>query len=357
ITGTWPTFFRLAGIATTYSFIGLWLHIMVTHHKSGLAKFYRQVYPFAALIILAFEAGALVSQLNKYGLKFTEYSFALVWFVAAIDAVLLFILKAKAHTSIVALTCAAAVIAVLPLAGYHALPVASQVDRLEKLLVEEKMLENNRMIPAVIEPESSVRESITDAVYYIAYAENPKLPEWFDTELTVLSNADTFKEKLGFEPVWPKADDGYNGGTDFLGTSLYLESQPINVSEYDWMINLMEYRGKEAKSAKIAGENGQYEIEWIFNNADEIPSLSISLDDRAILEHDMNDYIDRISVKYPPGSQSVQREAGLDDMSVKLENEEISVLIVFNNVDINLDPRTDEINYWLNMNMLYFKEK
>jgi hypothetical protein len=356
-TGTWPSFVRLAGIATSYSFAGLWLHIMVTHHKSGLAKFYRRFYPFAALIILAFEAGALVSQINKFGVKFAEYSFALVWVVAVISAILLLVLRAKSHIPITAMICVAAVISVLPLVWYHALPVASQVDRLEKLLIEENMLENGQMVPAAKEPELSVRESITDAVFYIAYAENPKLPEWFDTELTALSNTDTFKEKLGFEPVWPKTDDGFYGGTDYLGTFLYLKTQPINVSDYDWMINILEYGGKEIKSAKVTGENGVYEIEWVLSSADGVPSLRIKLDGRVILEHDMNDYINRISVKYPPSSKTGLIEANLDDMSVKLENEEVSVLIVFNNVDINLDPRTDKINYWLNMNMLYFKEK
>lgn len=357
LTGTWPTFVRLAGIATSYSFSGLWLHIMVTHHKSGLAKFYRRFYPFAALIILAFEAGALVSQINKFGVKFTEYSFALVWIIAVISAVLLLVLKAKSHIPIAAAICAAAVIFVLPSVGYHALPVASQVDRLEKLLIEENMLENGRIVPAAKEPELSVRESITDAVYYIAYAENPKLPEWFDTDLNPLSNTDTFKEKLGFEPVWPKTDDGINGGTDYLGTFLYLKSQPINVSDYDWMINLLEYGGKEIKSAKITGENGVYDIEWVLSTADGVPSLRIKLDGRVVLEQDMNDYINRISAKYPPGSHAGLIEANLDDMSINIENEEVSVLIVFNNVDINLNPRTDDINYWLNMNMLYFKEK
>lgn len=357
LTGIWPPFIRLAGIATSYSFIGLWLHIMVTHHKSELAKFYRQVYPFAALVILTFEAGALISQLNKFGLKFAEYSFALVWIVAVVSAVLLLILKAKAHTPIVALTCIVAVISVLPVAGYHALPVASQVDRLEELLVNEKMLENDQLSPANVEPELSVRESITDAVYYLAYAENPKLPTWLDTGITELSNTDIFQKRLGFAPVWPKVDDGFNGGSDQLGTFLYLKTQPIDVSGYDWMINLMEYREKEVKSATITGANGEYDIEWVVTSDDGIPSLRIKLDDQVILEEDMNSYIDMISKKYPPGKQSGMIEADLDDMSIKLESEEVSVLIVFNNVDINLHPMKDEINYWFNMNMLYFKGK
>lgn len=357
MTGTWPAFSRLAGIATAYSFGGLWLHIMVTHHRSGLAIFYRRVYPFAALLILAFEAGALVSQLSEYGLKFVEYSFALVWAVAAASAILLIILKMKSHPFIIALTCAAAIFAVLPMIGYHALPVASQVDRLEKLLIEEKMLENNRIIPAAVEPELAVRESITDSIYYIVYAENPKLPEWFDTELTAVSNTDVFKEKLGFMPVWPQPEDGYKGGTGYLGTSLYLNPQPIDISGYNWGINLQEYGVKEVKTVKMQGEKGEYGLEWKINSADGIPSLIVKLDDRIILDQDMNSYIDRVTDKYPPGNMGMPKEADFKDMSLTFENQEIAVLIVFNNIDINIDPQADRISYWLNLNMIYLKEK
>lgn len=352
LTGTWPEFSRLAGIATAYSFAGLWLYIMVTHHDSGLAKFYRLVYPFAALIILAFEAAALVTQLGKYGLKFTEYGFSLVWIVAVVAAILLLVLKTKAYQPIVALICAVAVIAVLPLVGYHALPVSSQIDRLEKLLVSEGMLENNQLIPASEEPELSVRESITDAVFYIAAAEDAKLPVWFDTDL---DSSDVFKTNLGFAPAWPVPDDG--GPGNYLGTSLYLNSETIDVSDYNWGIVFQENSGREVKSSTITGSKGVYTIDWMLDDSGGIPALRIKLDDRVILEQDMNGYLDRISAKYPPGNQTGQAEADLDDMSYRLENNDIAVLIIFNNVEINVDPQADNIYYWLNLNTLYLKEK
>jgi hypothetical protein len=42
VTGTWPVFVQLYGIATSYAAGGIWLHVMVTHLESGLAKFYRR---------------------------------------------------------------------------------------------------------------------------------------------------------------------------------------------------------------------------------------------------------------------------------------------------------------------------
>lgn len=353
LTGTWPVFTRLAGIATAYSFAGLWLHIMVTRHESGLAVFYRRIYPFTALIILAFEAWALLIQLGKYGLKISEYSFILVWIIAVASAILLLLLKEKAHHPIVILTCAVAIFSVLPLVGYHDWPVASQIDRLEKLLVSEGMLENNKITPSSTEPKLEVRESITDAVFYIAGAENAKLPAWFDTEL---SSNSVFTAKLGFEPVWPTPDDNYNPGS-YLGTSLYLKSETINVSDFNWGIILQEDGTNGRKSSTVTGDKGIYIIDWTINASDGVPTLRIKLDDRVILEQDMNEYIDQISAKYPPGSQAGQKEATLADMSFRLENQEVAVLLIFNNIEINVDPQADQIYYWLSPDTLYLKEK
>ena len=345
LTGTWPVFNRLAGIATAYSFVGLWLHIMVTHHESGFARFYRRIYPFAALIILAFEAGALVTQLGEFGLKVTEYWFILVWIIAVIAAILLLVLKAKAYLPIALLICAVAVFSVLPLTGYYAMPVTAQVDRLEKLLNSHGILENNKLMPVAVEPELSVRESITDAVYYLAEAEDAKLPVWFDKNL---DERDLFKTKLGFEPVWPKSDDET---VDYLGTSLNLKSDAIDVSDYKWGIFLQEDR------AEITGDKGVYTIDWNRNSDNGIPSLKISLDGRVILDQDMNRYIDQISAKFPPGHQVKSTDASLQDMSLILESKEVSVLLIFNNIQIDVKPQTDHINYWLDLKIIYLKEQ
>ncbi|MDD3169916.1 MAG: DUF4153 domain-containing protein, partial [Eubacteriales bacterium] len=352
LTGDWPVFERLAGIATTYSLVGLWLYIMITHHESGLAKFYRRVYPFAALIILAFEAAALFVQLSKSGLKLTEYSFLLVWIVAVTAAVLLILIKSKAYLPVVAMICAVAVFAVFPLVGYHALPVSSQVDRLEKLLVSEGMLENNEVKQAEREPETAVKESITDAVYYIANAENAKVPVWFDRKL---NQNDVFEETFGFKPARPEFEDPNSGG--FLGTSLYLKSESVDISDYNWSILMQPDGENENKSTVITGAGGVYTIDWDTASPDGIPVLNIKLNDRVILEQDMNGYVDRISDKYPPDSMARPAEATFEDMSVRFENEEVAVLLVFNHVEINLDPQADKIHYWINLNTAYLKEK
>jgi hypothetical protein len=44
-------------------------------------------------------------------------------------------------------------------------------------------------------------------------------------------------------------------------------------------------------------------------------------------------------------------------MSMTIETEELSLLIVFSSVDISVDPQNDVINYWVGLNAIYVKEK
>ncbi|MFX4262807.1 DUF4153 domain-containing protein [Pelotomaculum propionicicum] len=351
VTGTWPVFVQLYGIATGYAAGGIWLHVMVTHLESGPAKFYRRVYPVTTLVILAFEAWALFIQLGRTGLKTTEYSFALIWVIAVVSAVLLLVRKARAHTAIAALVCAAAVFSVLPAVGYHALPVTAQVSRLEKLLASQGMLAGEQLTPAKTVPEQDVRESITDAVTFLAYAGDAKLPDWFDRRL---GESNVFKSKLGFEQTWPITEDIYNGGR--MGIALMLPPGAVDISDFNWAVNLQNYYGKGNDSVTVDGVKGTYRISWTVNPPNGVATLKIELDGRVVLEQYMNSYIDRISAKYPPG-EGKPTEASFEDMSLRLETQEVSVLLIFNNVDINVDPRRDNIYYGLNPGALYLKEK
>jgi len=352
LSGMVSSFMQLSSIATAYAIVGIWLYVMITHYETGLAKFYRRIYPIAALVILAFEAWALFSQLAKTGLKVAEYSFILVWILAAAAAILLLILKSKAYTKIVLIACALAIFSVLPLVGYHALPITAQVNRLETLLVSQGMLKGEVLIPAATEPKLAVRESITDAVNFLAYAQDAKLPIWFDKKL---AESEVFKAKLGFEQTWPKTEP-ILGNMGNMGTSLYLPPEAIDINGYRWAVNLQSDYGKGQEYVTIDGDKGSYHVYWTLNSDSNIPTLKITLDDNVILENDINDYIDQIAAKYPPG-QSQAYQANLKDMSLKLETPEVSVMLVFNNIDINFDPQGDTINYWLNINSFYMNEK
>jgi len=350
-TGEWPSFVMLSGIATSYAVFGIWLHVMVTRQESAMAKFYRKFYPIAALIILAFELWALINRLNESGLKLMEYSFAVMWIFSVIASVLLLWKKENSHNVIAILLCIVAVISVLPMVGYLDLPVSAQVSRLDHLLVEQNILQNGELVAAVSEPDKKAREAITDAVTFLAYANSNKLPGWFDT---TLSDSNIFKKELGFEPAYSTVGPVFPPSA-YLGTSLTMPNEALDVSEYRWAI-LMQSAGKDTFTASMTGNRGNYLIQWNANSKTGIPDLSVKLNETLILENTMNEYLDRLIVVYPP-SQSATVTPSLADMCVALETPEVKILLVFSNININVDLSTNAITYWLEISTIYLSEK
>ena len=345
-------FYRLYRIAAAYTLGGIWLHIMVTHYETGVAKFYKRIYPVAALVILVFEAWALATQLSVSGLKFTEYVFAMIWILAAVSAILLLIQKEKAHRMIVIVASVLAVCYVLPVLGYNALPVTAQTSRLKELLISQEMFVEDQIVPAVAEPELEVRQKITDAVEYLAYANDAKLPEWFDK---TIAQPIHFKSAMGFEQAWPERDDGYYGGGDYLSTILYLEAGPIDISDYRWVVNPQEEYQKTQQVVTVKGDKGDYNVSWDNTSPTGIPVLRITTGGRVVLEEDMSAFIDAIGTKYPPG-QHEPVAVSADGMSIPFSTPELSGMIIFRNAELHLDPQRDVISYWMNLESIYLYE-
>jgi len=346
-------FERLSAIAASYTVGGLWLHTMVARYASRLAQLYRRVYPLASIVILVFEAWAVVNRLQGSGLKLTEYIFILIWALAAAGAVLLLVKQTRAYPVIAVLAFALTIFSILPEVGYQALPIRAQVSRLEALLISEGMLNNGKLTPAPAEPAQEARAAITDAVDYLAAAGDAKLPAWFDTDFI---QSDVFKATFGFEKTWPQpgAIDGEAPG-GYLGTYLTLPPGAVDISGYDWAVNPLDSYGKDGDHAAVAGDRGVYQVYWIISDGG-VPQIRILLDDQVILEQDLNSYVDAIAEKYPPG-QTGSMEAAPEDMSLLLQTPEVEVLLVFSYLDISLDKVNDNMNYYLNLDGLYLKEK
>ena len=345
--GAEVSFVRLSAISAAYTIGGLWLHAMLARHESGVARVYRAVYPAASIVILLFEAWALVSQLRVSGLKVTEYAFLLVWALAAAGSVLLLTRKRDPHRIIAIIVCVLAVVYVLPVVGYRDLPVYAQSKRLEKLLVGERMLAEGKITPALTEPSLDVRIAVTDAVSYLSRADDAKLPAWFPRDL---DSESVFKAKLGFEKTWL----GSEVPKMYLSTNLYMPATAIDVDAFRWAVSLHDAYDKESNSVTVQGDKGLYQIDWALSG-NGVPTVRITLDGRMIVEQSMDVYLQDVVSKYPP-AESFSAEAPLADMSVKLDTPEIKALLVFDSVSVNVNTENNSEDYWISLRSIYFSE-
>lgn len=348
IQGIGNPFMVLSGIAATYTLGGLWLHLMVSDYESEIAKFYRKIYPFSALIILVFEAWALVTRLQESGLKTEEYMFSIIWIVALISAVLLIIKKSKAYKTIIIILSVAAVLVVMPFIGYQDLTINMQLNRLEKILIDQEMLIGGEIVLAEEEVDKEIKIAITDAVTFISYSsERKKLPDWFSRDL---AESVEFRQKFGFEKTWQSYEEPSN---QYMSRYLTLPTTPVNISDYDWVIN---YEFLKEEGLILKGENGEYEIFWNQMRDNRIPSLTVILNGETIIEEDMNEYLRKIEDKYPPG-EKMELQPTIEDMTYIINTEKAEIMLEFREIEISVDPQEDRINYWLGLDSIYLKEQ
>lgn len=143
-----------------------------------------------------------------------------------------------------------------------------------------------------------------------------------------------------------------------MSTSLYREQVAVDVSNYNWAVSFQEYYEKNQEGGiTVKGKRGMYDIYWTYTPPDNLPDLKIMLNSRTIIEDDLNTYIDKIIEKYPPGNMESSQKVPLDDMSIKFETPEVEVMLVLRDLSISLDTREDRINYWINPDALYIREK
>ena len=349
--GIGSSFAQLAGIAAAYTIGGIWLYIMLTHHQEKMAVLYKRIYPLAALVILAFEAWALIVRLNDIGLTTLEYLFFIVWLFALISAILLLLKQAKAHIPIIIIACALAVIAVLPGVGYNSLPVRSQVDRLSTILIEQEILVDEAIVPATSEPDENIRIDITLSVDYLSGVEDARLPDWFVNDL---NSSTVFQETFGFSQTWP-ADEGYPlEPVSYPYISLVLDQQIISIDEYQWAIDFNIYYQDE-QTVYLEGERGKYTISWQTpDDSNGVPQLKISLAGQEKIVLDIEAYLSALSEKYPQSGETLH--ADLDDMSILLTSEELEIWLIFSRIEIEESTNGEDNYYWVEPLALYLQE-
>lgn len=341
------SFTQLSSITSSYVLVGIWLHIMVSDHNTSIANFYKKAYPFSAILILIFEARALIVQLNKTGLQTREYFFILLWVFAGISVILLLVNSKKYYKKIALLAGLISVIAILPIIGYHKLPLNLQINRLERVLIREELLVDNNIITRDKEIDEESRISITNAVEFIGYSRDGDKPTWFKEDL---NNDLVFEKTFGFKKVY--SYDDYDGPYNYYSTNLTLGTQIIDVSNYDLAIKIgLNKKDSSTSLFKLNGKDYELTYKTIEKG---LPSISLKSQGIIIFEGDLSEFLEGLEEKYPPNDYK-DLELDFRDMTYEIRTGEINLSFVFNSINIYNDNLEGRKDYYLDINTIYIR--
>ncbi len=341
----------LSGTIGSYAVASIFLHILVTHYDSKLARFYRQITPYALVVILAFAFVSLSRQIRMDGLNTEYYWFILIALFSLVSAVLLALKKQKAHVPMALLASILLLVSVLPLVGVAELPVRSQIRRLESILEDEGLLTNGTLTPATEEPSNEVRAKITNAVSFLAWSDIDDLPPWFNREMR---DPDVFRRSFGFSM------QGYTEtpGQDYISTSLMLPNLSLDISDYELILQL-DGQGKgepdnAVLTAEAVGTDGNYEFTWSARSSS-IPDITLTLDGNEIYSNSLADYADQILEQYPLSLEN-RWTPTTEDMTYRIDTGDQSILLVFDTITINQAPGDDTLSYWFDLMLIFISE-
>jgi len=323
--GEWPSFNIVMGIVTSYIFFGVWLYLLVADDSSGLTVNYRKIYPVISLLILIFGLWSFVRHLSNDGFRNQEYFFSLLLLIGITIMLLILIKKESSQDWIPILLVVVMMFSIGPKVGYHQLPVGIEIDRLEGILREEGMFENQ-----IISEKSSISDEmkiqITQSVQYISNARDAKLPSWFDRDFDDNSR---FKEVFGFEKTWSNRDFKYN---DYV--YLHLTGDSHDISDYDYAVYM------EGQEALLKTDQHDYKFVWYHDSK----SLELYQDDELILEETMDEYFEGLRDEL---------EGTSEVMSHKINRDNLEIMLVFKYVNISLG---EEVDIYSEIKVIYFKE-
>lgn len=350
IVGIGDDFNEISAIAFSYTYVGIWLHLMLTNYKTGLANFYKKVYPIAALFILIFEAVALVNNVILLGLRTIEYNFILIWIFAFMSAIALIAKKDKSHNFIVLTGIVLLLISVSPYINYKSLPARCQINRLEKILLEKDMLQDNKIVHSKVELDKDTKELIKESVYYLSNLEYEKLPVWFDKKLY---DSKVFEKTFGFPDYY------YNDKTYrvYITKNASNKDDLIEIKDYSYLLNIISYSFiQNGKEATFKGERGEYKIYWNQKETTDSPSLKITLNEKTIYENSLEEFINIIENKYFKNDEDESYTIPIEDMSYEIKTEGLNLKVIFNEISIKENIKNNTKTYNFEMKLLLINE-
>ena len=351
VIGELPAFGQLAAIFSSYALIGIGLTILTDHYTQPTAVWFRRLFPFAAILFLAFEAYAIYDRISQYGLKTLEYIIILIGVYALAGAIILMIRTAESHRFTGWVASVLIIFAVLPFVGYSDMPAMLQGARLERALTRNQMLADNRIQKATMTVSLEDREIITDAAEYLLYEEDARRPDWFVSSYTQYNN---FTQVFGFEPARP--DSGPIEQPEYRNLYLTLPRGSVSMEGYDYAISTGDMWG-EVEPVKVTGTKGKYSVSTKGFSRNGNPSVEVLLDDKRVLYQELADWLASLANKYAESTNTKMGDVvQYDDMIFRAEENGVRIMMVFQTVEINISDKIEKGEYYLTLSAVYLGE-
>jgi len=331
----------LERLLVSYAITVILVYILASHLDNKFAHFFRKIFPKVLIPIVLFQTIASIVKISEVGLTYGRY-YAILFGVFAIIAGIVFsFMPVRKNGLIIAVLLVFSVISIMPPIDAFTVSRTNQISLLKETLLENNMLENDKILPnSTISNED--KKVITRTASYLENMGYTDEIDWMPKDIYYNNN---FRDTFGFTQVYDEIEDGMN-----QSQFAYLNwdnSQVVNIADYQHMVHLnihssnnesdpeqvidIEKNGSAFKLIKGYDENGVISIRVLNDNEEEL----ILVDTEEIFIKTLgNDDGDEMSV---------------EEATVTQENDKVKLSIVANSVDRYDDQYNADIYVFINI--------
>lgn len=303
----------------SYSITVIIVYLLSSTIQKPLAKYFRLIFPKVLIPVVLFQTLSSILKIADVGVTYGRYYVILFGVFATVAGVLFSFLPIRKNGIIAPILIVLSIISILPPVDAFTLSIVNQTARLETVLTNNNMLNND-----TITPNSNLsEEDKSDLISALDYLERMNYTKNIDYLGSYQVSYD-FENTFGFDRY------GYN---DKEYESYYYSrntNEPIPISGYDFMTQMSIYNMPEAPEISFEANGSQYSL--LLDNTDKENQIFVIRDSQGqeLLRYEYNN----LFTKYA-GGESGKEFLSTEDLTFRQENDKAALAITANNISVN----------------------
>lgn len=333
-TGIWPVG-QVGPMVLSYSAVGLLIYILGSNLANRFTEIFRRFFPYILVPLVIMQLVSSFIRINAYGITESRYYVVIFGIFSIICSLYLVLSKRKNTNMIVLLATCFAILSIIPPVDAFNVSRRSQTNRIEDILEQNNMLDNNKLIPnsSISNEHKTEITNITNYMARMGYLRNLDwMPEKYYEENEYYNG---FKEIYGFEPYY----ENYNGEEPNYIYAMLDTNFPIDISGFDTFFKINIFSNKNSNGEQVTTfdlNNTTYSIK---QNGDGNGDLILSFldeNEKSLIDIPMKDFFIQILEK----SNKQKAMIPPSELTLNAENDNIQIRIIIENV--NIEKSTDD---------------
>lgn len=316
----------LEPLLVSYAVTVILVYILASTIENKFAVVFRKIFPKVLIPIVLFQTIASILKIREMGITQGRYYVILFGVFATIAGLVFSFLPVRKNGLVAAVLIVFCLISIIPPIDAFTVSRVNQTHLLEDVLVKNKMLENNEVIPnPSISEKDKVR--VTETFDYLERMDYVKDVEWLPSDAATYQQ---FETTFGFAKEYENQNSFQSGQYVSLDWDNGLN---LSVEGYDQLIRLNLY-GSQAGSSEegvisFEKDGSAYTLMQQLKD-DGYYSLSLTdEEDKELIQIDMKEIFDEILT-----DENVQKGTlTMDEATIVKENKRAKVKILVESMD------------------------